>query len=133
MVATAGNAYGWNYREERPLPLPPRLAYGVDADCSFAVKVLCRWAGVPDPTGGGYDGYGNSTSIFRCLPHVPLARARTGDVVVFGPDGAWHAAMVLEPGSDPLLWSHGHQGAPNLYPLSADPRRPVVACRIAAP
>jgi len=132
MVATAGNAYDWNYREVRPLTMPPKLVHGVNADCSFGVKVLCDWAGVPDPTGGNYDGYGNSTSIFHHLAHVPLADARTGDILLFGPEGSWHAAMVLEPGKDPMLWSHGHQGSPNLYPLSADARRPVTVCRIEA-
>ncbi len=133
MVATAGNAYGWTYREVRPLSLPPKLAHGVIADCSFGVKVLCDWAGVPDPTGENYDGYGNSTSIFEHLPHVPLAQAKTGDILLFGPEGAWHATMILSPGADPMLWSHGHQGAPNLYPLSADSRRPITVCRIQAP
>lgn len=132
MVATAGNAYSWNYREVRPLTLPPKLAHGVNADCSFGVKVLCDWAGVPDPTGGRYDGYGNSVSIYEHLPHVPLARAQTGDILLFGPEGAWHATMILEAGSDPMLWSHGHQGAPSLYPLSADTRRPITVCRIEA-
>lgn len=130
MIATAGNPYGWNYREVRPLTMPPKLAHGVNADCSFGVKILCDWAGVPDPTGGKFDGYGNSTSIFRQLPHVPINQAKTGDIVLFGPEGAWHAAMILEPGRDPLLWSHGHQGAPNLYHLSDDSRRPVTACSI---
>jgi hypothetical protein len=133
MVATAGNPYAWNYREVRPLSLPPRLAHGVNADCSFGVKILCDWAGVPDPTGGRYDGYGNSVSIYEHLPHVRLAQAKTGDIVVFGPNGEWHATMILEPGSDPLLWSHGHQGAPNLYRLSADARRPATACQIQVP
>lgn len=133
MVATAGNAYGWNYREVRPLTLPPKLAHGVNADCSFGVKILCDWAGVPDPTGSHFDGWGNSVSIFHHLPHIPKAQAKTGDIIVFGPDGAWHATMILEPGPDPLMWSHGHQGAPNLYRLSQDTRTPLTICRIDAP
>jgi len=133
MTATAGNAYGWNYREVRPLPLPAKLSHGVNADCSFGVKILCDWAGVPDPTGENYDGYGNSISIYNHLPHISKAQAKTGDILLFGPNGAWHATMILEPGADPLLWSHGHQGAPNLYRLSADKRTPVTFCQIAAP
>jgi hypothetical protein len=133
MVATAGDAYGWRYREVRPLSMPPRLVHGVNADCSFGVKILCDWAGVPDPTGGHFDGFGNSVSIYQHLPHIPLAEAKVGDIVLFGPNGEWHAAMILKPGPDPLLWSHGHQGAPNLYPLSSDSRTPVTICRIDAP
>ena len=133
MVATAGNAFGWNYREVRPLVLPPRLAHGVDADCSYGVTILCDWAGVPDPTGGKFDGYGNSVSIYQHLPHIPIGEAKTGDILLFGPNGAWHATMILQPALDPMLWSHGHQGAPNLYRLSQDKRQPVTICRIDAP
>jgi hypothetical protein len=130
MTETAGNAYGWNYREVRPLPIPARLAHGVNADCSYGCVVLCKWAGAPDPTGMGFDGYGNSVSMYQHLEHIPLAQATVGDCLVFGPDGEWHATMIYRPGPDPVLWSHGHQGAPNLYPLSADPRRPVTALRL---
>jgi GH24 family phage-related lysozyme (muramidase) len=133
MTATAGNPYSWNYREVRPLGMPPKLAHGINADCSFGVKILCDWAGVPDPTGGNYDGFGNSVSIFHHLPHVTKAQAKTGDILVFGPNGEWHATMILEPGADPLLWSHGHQGAPNLYRLSQDKRTPWTICQIAVP
>src|SRR5258708_1754366 len=45
-----------------------------------------------------------------------------GDVVTFGRHGDQHAAMVLKPGEDPLLWSFGHQGAPDSYRLSEDGR-----------
>jgi GH24 family phage-related lysozyme (muramidase) len=131
MTATAGNPYGWNYREVRPLGIPAKLAHGINADCSFGVKILCDWAGVPDPTGSNYDGYGNSVSMFHHLPHVTKAQAKTGDILVFGPNGEWHATMILEPGADPLLWSHGHQGAPNLYRLSQDKRTPWTICQIA--
>jgi hypothetical protein len=133
MIATAGNRYDWNYREVRPLSLPPKLAHSVNADCSFGIKILCDWAGIDDPTGGKYDGWGNSGSMYKHLPHITLDQAKIGDIVVFGPNGEWHAAMILEPGKNPRLWSHGHQGAPNLYNLSDDKRRPVTVCRIAAP
>lgn len=133
MAATAGNRYGWLYREIRPLKIPPLLAKGVVADCSFGIKILCHWAGIPDPTGRGYDGYGNSTSMFGHLQHISLAEAKVGDIVLFGPNGSWHAAMIFTPGDDPMLWSHGHQGAPNMYRLSADKRKPQTICRVQAP
>jgi len=129
MAATAGNPFGWTYNEVRPLPLPTLLAHGVRADCSFGVKILCQWAGAPDATGENYDDWGNSVSMFNHLPHITLAQAQTGDVIVFGPSGQWHAVMIFTPGADPMLWSHGHPGAPNLYPLSADTRRPITVLR----
>ena len=130
MTMTAGNHFGWNYVEQRPLKVPPVLAHGVMADCSYGCVILCRWAGAPDPTGNRFDGYGNSSSMFAHLPHITIGEARVGDFAVFGPDGEWHAVMVYTPSpTNPVFWSHGHQGAPNLYPLSADKRRPVTFLR----
>jgi hypothetical protein len=81
MAETAGNRYGWNYAEVRPLTIPARLAHGVRADCSYGCVNLCRWAGAPDPTGYRFNGYGNSTSMFEHLAHNSLAQARTGDFI----------------------------------------------------
>lgn len=135
MTATATGKYGWQYREIRPLTLPPLLQAGLEADCSFGVKILCHWAGVKDdPTGENWNGYGNSGSIFGHLPHITVAEAKVGDIVVIGPGGEYHAAMILTPDpQNPRLWSFGHQGAPNVYPLLADTRRPFTICRIPAP
>ena len=133
MTQTATGKYGWRYEEIRPLLMPPVLGHGVMADCSYGVTILCHWAGLPDPTGFNYNGYGNSVSIFHHLPHVAVKDAKVGDILLFGPEGEWHATMIYTPGLIPVLWSFGHQGAPNLYSLSADPRKPVTACRIAAP
>lgn len=137
MHETASGHLDWQYRELRPLSLPAlgphgQVPYRVTADCSWGVKLLCKWAGLPDPTDRKYDGYGNSVSIFHALPHIALAKAKAGDILLFGPEGEWHATMILEPGPDPLLWSMGHQGAPNLYRLSADTRRPITICQVKA-
>lgn len=133
MAETAGNRYGWNYREVRPLSIPPRLAHGVNADCSFGCKILCSWAGAPDPTGGHFDGWGNSTSMFMHCQHIPLAEAKVGDFIVFGPNGSEHATMIFQPDAhNPVLWSHGHQGAPDLYHL-ADDHRPWTVLRNPVP
>lgn len=108
----------WDYRAVRPLSVPSSWHPGqrVGADCSFGVKDLCHWAGVKDdPTGDDWGGYGNSFTMTAHLPHVAHASdLEVGDIVTFDRDSTHgHAAMVLEPGSDPLLWSHGHQDAPN--------------------
>jgi len=71
----------------------------------------------------GWSVFGNSGTITAVLPHLlSPAELEVGDVVTFGPFGDEHAAMVLEAGGDPLLWSFGHQGAPNTYRLSWDGR-----------
>jgi hypothetical protein len=134
MRGTLADSSHWDYRAVRPLFVYPKWERGqhINADCSFGCKLLCRWARIlDDPTGGHYDGFGNSTSIAVHLRHLASAGAcQVGDIVCSGSDGhSSHAAMVLEPGSDPLMWSHGHEGAPNAYRLSQDSRRKTF-CRL---
>jgi hypothetical protein len=78
----------------------------------------------------GFGLYGNSQTIWAALPHLNSpGQLEVGDIVLFGVDGSDHAAMVMEAGSDPLLWSFGHQGAPNTYRLSYD-RRVKTYCKL---
>lgn len=134
MRSTLNDNEHWDYRAIRPLYVYPTYRKGmhVNSDCSFGCKLLCKWAGVrDDPTGENYTGYGNSSSIATHLRHVEHASdLEPGDIVTSGSDGAnGHAAMVLVPGNDPLMWSDGHEGAPNTYRLSADTRRKIF-CRL---
>lgn len=115
----------WEYRASRPAYVPPSWHAGqrVTGDCSKGVQYLCRWAGGPDPMGEGFGPYGNSQTLWLRLSHLDNpSQLEPGDIVTFGRDGNEHAAMVYEPGTDPVLWSFGHQGAPNFYRLSADRR-----------
>lgn len=116
----------WTYAAVRPEPVPASWKPGqkVRADCSKGVQFLCRWTpGCPDPMGNHWADWGNSTTICMNLQHLAVpSELFVGDLVTFGPDGDDHAAMVLERGTDPLLWSDGHQGAPNTYRLSQDRR-----------
>lgn len=135
MSATLADRQHWVYALRRPLFVPPTWHPGqrVYADCSKGVQYLCRWAGAPDPMLSGWSEWGNSTTLALNLPHVfAPAALRPGDIVTFGVNGGQHAAMVLEQGLDPLLWSHGHQGAPNTYRLSED-RREHQLLRIQVP
>jgi hypothetical protein len=71
-----------------------------------------------------YGPYGNSYTLWQHLQDVDSpADLLIGDIITFGFDGNDHAAMVMAPGPDPLLWSFGHQGAPNSYRLSQDARQ----------
>ena len=115
----------WTYRAVRPLPLPHTWTPGqyVVSDCSWGVRLLCEWAGAPDPMGTGFSGGGNSSTIWSHGQRMDYAsECLPGDLVTFGTNGDEHAAMVMEAGADPLLWSDGHQGAPNSYRLSWDKR-----------
>lgn len=124
-LADEAARHDWDYRAVRPMPVPRSWQPGqhVEGDCSKGVQYLARWAKAPDPMGNGWDDWGNSYTIWLHLRHLP---SRTdllpGDIVTFGASGQSHAAMVLEPGPDPLVWSFGHQGAPNSCRLSEDSR-----------
>jgi hypothetical protein len=120
--------HDWTYRAVRPCPMPHRpwvAGEKVVGDCSKGVQFLCWWAELPiDPMYGGWGAWGNSQTLWLHLQHLDNpGLLLVGDVVTFGHDGEEHAAMVLETGKDPLVWSFGHQGAPNSYRLSQD-RRP---------
>lgn len=101
--------------------LHTRLEHGgsITMDCSEAVTCLCKWAGLRDPNGLGYDGQGYTGTMLRHLPSYADPRgANVGALCVFGPRPGDHVAMVLEPGPDPLLWSHGYEGGPRTVRFS---------------
>lgn len=136
MVSTIADREHWSYHAIRPLPVPPSWQKGqyVVADCSKGVQYLCRWAGAPDPMGNHFGPYGNSTTICLHLAHLTSpGELMVGDIVTIGVSGNEHAAMVMKAGSDPTLWSFGHQGAPNSYVLSADRRSPKQYLRLPVP
>lgn len=96
---------------------------GVTMDCSEAVTCLCKWAGLHDPNGNGYNGQGYTGTLLAHLPHYSdPAAAMVGALVVFGPGTGEHVVMVMEPGADPLLFSHGSEAGPVPIRLSAERR-----------
>jgi hypothetical protein len=91
----------------------------ITMDCSEAVTCLCKWAGLHDPNGFHFNSYGFTGSLLANLRHYydPDA-ALVGALVVYGPGTGHHVSMVLEPGHDPLLWSHGREAGPVRVRLS---------------
>jgi len=120
---THGN---WTYAAVRPLETPERpWVPGVHrrGDCSKGGQWIAYWAGAPDPFGMDFGPYGNSQTAWSNLQHLDHAsELLPGDMITFGRDGQKHLSVVQEAGADPLLWSWGHQGAPNNYRLSQDSR-----------
>lgn len=123
----------WSYWFYRPISGKPtklrKYIPGIKyrGDCSKGVQFICWWVpGCPDPMDNGWADWGNSQTLCVRLDHVGSPRdLLVGDIVTFGNYGSEHAAMVVEAdpvNGDPLLWSFGHQGAPNLYRLSHDKR-----------
>lgn len=94
---------------------------GLTVDCSDAVILICRIAGLTDPTGQDYDGDDTdyTGTLLRNLPHyVDPGAAKIGALCVFGPGTGTHVAMVHERGHDPMLWTMGENGDPSLHRLS---------------
>jgi len=93
-------------------------------DCSAFATLCYAWAGAPNPnfegpykpTAGGYTG-----TLLEHLRHVPRSAVKPGDLVVWTPpaDGR-HAAVVVGPGADPWLVSHGSDAGPAKVRLSAE-------------
>jgi hypothetical protein len=46
------------------------------------------------------------------MESIPPVAVRAGDLVVWGANPRHHCAIVLEPGDDPLLASHGQERGP---------------------
>ncbi len=141
MDATTANKARWHYAQFRPcgagVTWEDAVGGTVWADCSAGTAILARLAGAPNPLhSGGFDGYGNTESCYHHLEHIPPPLLQIGDCVVYGPDGGTHhMAMVRESGNDPLLWSNGWEGAPELIRYSTEHARqgnPATGCRLRA-
>lgn len=124
----------WRLSEQQ---MRKRLADGGELmfDCSQSTSQLCRWAGLDDPNGLKYRYAGYTGTMLEHLPHYTDPKAAgVGALVVYGPGTGDHVSMVYEPGRDPLLWSHGFDGGPQLIRLSkqrAFHRAPVTFLSIA--
>ena len=99
-----------HYGEVRPMPLTRELP--LTTDCSGFVTLCYHLAGAPDPNGLDYDGEGWTGTLLRHMEHVGREDAQRGDLVVWGRYPGRHVALVLEPGDDPLLCSHGRERGP---------------------
>jgi cell wall-associated NlpC family hydrolase len=107
-----------HYGELRPIPLGRTLP--LTTDCSGFVTVCYYVAGAPDPNGRGYDGSGYTGTLLGWLPSIAPVVADRGDLVVWGTYPGRHVALVLEPGDDPLLCSHGQERGPIAIRFSAE-------------
>jgi hypothetical protein len=90
--------------EPRKLPLY--------TDCSGFSTLCYAWAEAPDPNGLGYSGLGYTGTLLRHMKAIPPEAVQPADLVVWGPPPGHHVALVLEPGPDPLLCSHGQEAGP---------------------
>ncbi len=119
MISHEGSIH---YSQARPIPqyapghLPETL------DCSGSTITLCRWAGIPDPSGGSYAD-GSTDTLLANARKIERRELQIGDMCLWaiGADGK-HVAVVIELGDDPLLESHGQEAGPMAIRLSAEDR-----------
>jgi cell wall-associated NlpC family hydrolase len=102
------------------MPLTAHLPLATD--CSGFVTVCYFLAGAPDPNGRGYDGEGWTGTLLTHMTAIAPDDVQAGDVVVYGDYPGHHAAIVLEPGDDPLLASHGQERGPIAVRASIESR-----------
>jgi hypothetical protein len=102
--------------------LADALDDGLTVDCSQAVTLIAHVAGAQDPNGAGYAADGYTGTLLRGSDHIPHESAKCGDLRVFGGGTGHHVAMVMAPGSDPLLFSHGAERGPVAILESAETR-----------
>ena|ERR1035438_3606081 len=116
------NVKNFEYHEVRPLA----VAYTpiILSDCSFFVKLVYWISGGRDPMKTNFSQWGNSVTLFEQGEHIPLAKVKVGDAVVWGPSGSSHAAIFVQPGKtllkdgNPLLVSMGRPGSPEFVKLN---------------
>jgi cell wall-associated NlpC family hydrolase len=109
-----------HYGEIRPIPLRRELP--LTTDCSGFATLCYFLAGAPDPNGYGYDGRGWTGSLLERMENVDPEAVLPGDLVVFGEYPGRHCAVVLRPGEDPLLASHGQERGPIEIRFSTESR-----------
>lgn len=119
-------AYGtiWHYLQRRPFSTLGRSPHrGGYSDCSEMVAAACYYVRLavgiftPDPNGRGYDGYGNSDTLYAVNRHRTVTNGsyEVGDVGVYGlAYRTRHVTMCRVPGSSAsaIFTSNGSEAGP---------------------
>ena len=104
-----GNKLRFSYAEVRPIQydLPPG-----ETDCSGLVICAFKRANLPDPSGNGYNGSGNTTSLRAHGTRIAVASIKRNDLVHY--DNPQHVALYVGDGD---IISFGHPGDPTRRPM----------------
>ena len=94
----------------------------ITCDCSESVTLMFRLAGLKDPNGLNYDGYGYTGDM---LDHLPIftdwAEVHEGTLIIFGPGTGTHVVMVVQPnGDNPQVYSHGSHANSAIWDLNTE-------------
>ncbi|HEX3540078.1 MAG TPA: peptidoglycan-binding domain-containing protein [Acidimicrobiales bacterium] len=114
-----------HYEQRRPIDGTNQIdKLPLSTDCSGFATLCYNWAAAPDPNGRDYDGYGYTGTLLRGMEMISSAAAQAGDLVVIGPGNGEHVVIIVEPGPDPIVVSHGSEPGPKRQHLSVDQRQP---------
>jgi lysozyme family protein len=93
-------------------------------DCSGFATLCYAWAGAPNPNAAGaYDARAPAYtgSMLGRMRKIPKGAAQAGDLVIWLPPAqGQHVCVVVQPGADPLLVSHGDDSGPKKLRFSAE-------------
>lgn len=134
-----------DYLQRRPMVVP-RIGFArvkrileaggrIAMDCSESITALYLWAGCQDPNGNRYNGKGWTGAMWAHLKHyTDPADAHPGALCIWGAGGSEHVAMVLTPGPNPTMFSHGGESGPLRIDLETESRfhagQPRVFCDV---
>lgn len=114
-----------HYRQQRPMrSLGDNPAGGFQGDCSELAVAAYYWARlrtgihVPDPSGYGYAGYGNSVTLYTTNRYRKVSTVgvfEVGDVATYGLYASRHVTICRARGTaTTAVWtSHGSEYGPN--------------------
>jgi hypothetical protein len=112
-----------HYEQSRPVEgLDHVKKLPLNTDCSGFVTLCYKWAGGPDPNGRHFR-HGEAFTGFMISAGRRVAKSalKRGDLVVFGgPAKKQHVCVVIEPGANPTLVSHGQERGPFKVSFSAE-------------
>lgn len=133
MDAGVHNEVKIHYAQVRPIPEHITVEHWsheeVSTDCSGAVTIVCKLAGVPkDPNGENWSGLGYTGTIMAHARPITHAELQVGDFIVFGPYPGHHVVQVRRVAANPQVFSHGQEKGPWFTTLSdeAQYQSPVI-------
>ena len=116
------NRSHFHYAEIRPMPLT--VKFPIVTDCSGFATWVYRQAGAHDPNKLQYNGRGYTGTLLAAGKKTTMAKAKPGDLIVYGPGTGWHVAIIIEPGPNALTISMGREGDPSYVHVNEDGRHP---------
>lgn len=119
------NHANFTYAEIRPMHLAATGHW--TGDCSTFVTWLFWMNKLADPNQMGYNGWGNTQTLYAKGQKISAAQVQPGDVVIYAADqplSRQHTALIVQGGVDPLTVSMGMQGDPSYVHVSQDGRKP---------